>query len=504
MGNMKFLFTSLCLPVLMSSAFAAEIVISSRYENVDNQNIVRESSVIHVDELASKEGSMSDPLIERTVLMVQLGTNINTAIEKANKVAYSPTDREELSLIANNLKAHVQSTEEALTNRNLLSVKITEALTLVSKLAENIQTRPQVVICPEGPETYPRQTQQGQQQQQQQMQQQQIGVTGGGAQDAGALRFVIEAGSIPTPDLFSMEGFLSEFQLSLSSQACDKILCVNPAYKLDLDKKKLFVQIGMGTSVTAETFKRKPLNISFVLDISGSMEATDGTERNRLEWAKLALTESMKKLNPTDVVSVVLFDDQEEVLFAPDFATNIESKIAQIAAIQTRGGTNVESGLRRGFELVSEHFKPNYENRVVLLSDAGLNTGIISEAELVRLVSDAAGERINLTAIGVGVNFNQGFIHGITLNKGANYVFVQSGKGLQNYINQFDFLTTPVAFNFKAQIEVQGMKAKLANVYAMPKKPDAPVLDLVDIRTLFLTSSEGGGGGATLLEYDLE
>ena len=502
MGARNFL-SALCLPLLMSSAFAAEIVISSRYENVDTRNIVRHVSAIHVDEFSSKEGSMSDPLIERTVLMVELGTAVRDAVTKANTIGYTETDRAEMMKVARALREKTASVENELAARRLLSGKISENLKLLNKLAENMEKRPEPVIDP-----YPYEPCQGQtqchQQQQQMQQMEQIRVTGGGAQDIGGFRFNVEAGYIPEPELFTMEGFLSEFDLSLTSTSCDKILCVNPAYKLDLEKKKLFVQVGMGTSVTAETFRRKPLNVSFVVDISGSMEASDGTERSRLEWAKLALLESLKKLNANDIVSVVIFDDAEEVLFPPTFATDLADEVTKIQALHTDGGTNVESGLRKGFELVSEHFKPDYENRVILLSDAGLNTGIISEAELVRLVSDAAGESINLTAVGVGVNFNQGFIHGITLNKGANYVFVQSGKGLQNYINQFDFLTTPVAYNFKAQIELQGLKAKLANVYGMPKKPDAPVLDLVDIRTLFLTSSEDGGGGATLLEYDLE
>lgn len=503
MGKYNLLKTLVALPLSLNFALAAEIVISSRYENVDTQQIVRNASAVHVDELASKDGSVSDPLIERTILMAQLGASVRSAVEQVTKVGYTETDRVQLSKIARELKAHVTTTENELSKRNLLSMKISEDLKLMEKLAVNIETRPVPVIEPYSYCNYHGQCQQ-QQQQQQQMQQQQIGVTAGGAQDIGGFRNTIEAGFIPGPELFSMEGFLSEFDLSLSSRNCDQILCVNPAYKLDLEKKKLFVQVGMGTNVTAETFKRKPLNISFVLDISGSMQDTDGTDKTRLEWSKLALIESLKKLNSSDVVSVVIFDDQEDVLFEPTFATDLEDEIEKIKALETRGGTNVESGLRKGFTLVGEHFKSGYENRVILLSDAGLNTGIISEAELVRLVSDASGERINLTAVGVGVNFNQGFIHGITLNKGANYVFVQSGKSLQNYINQFDFLTTPVAYNFKARIEVQGLRAKLANVYGMPRKPAAPVLDLVDIRTLFLTSSEGGGGGATLLEYDLE
>ena len=68
------------------------------------------------------------------------------------------------------------------------------------------------------------------------------------------------------------------------------------------------------------------------------------------------------------------------------------------------------------------------------------------------------------------------------------------------YFESFDFLVTPVAYNFKAKLDLGNMAAKLSKAYGIPAKEGAPVQELVNIQTLFFSKA----GGAMLLEYDLE
>src|SRR5690606_23234863 len=133
-----------------------------------------------------------------------------------------------------------------------------------------------------------------------------------------------------------------------------------------------------------------------------------------------------------------------------------------------------------------------YENRVILISYAVFCLKKKSESSLLKLVTNYANEGIGLTAIGLGLNFNQDFIHGITQSKAGNYVFVHSGKDMFRYFESFNYLVTPVAFNFKASLEIEGLGTKLVRAYGVPAKEDAPVQELIDIQTLFF--SEGAGG----------
>src|SRR5690242_10654794 len=104
-----------------------------------------------------------------------------------------------------------------------------------------------------------------------------LGATPGGAQDIGLARKIISDGSVPTVEDFTPEGLYSEHDLEIANAApCGKTLCVNTAagleFGLDDDKRDLFVQFGMQSSISEASFQRKPLNLGIVIDTSGSMD----------------------------------------------------------------------------------------------------------------------------------------------------------------------------------------------------------------------------------------
>ena len=101
-----------------------------------------------------------------------------------------------------------------------------------------------------------------------------LNVTAGGIKDYSHFKKQVDDGYVPVPDAFIEEGFLSSFDLGLQASACDQLICLNPAYAYDPETHKLFVQIGMNSNSTSESFQRPPVNLAFVIDISGSMAAT--------------------------------------------------------------------------------------------------------------------------------------------------------------------------------------------------------------------------------------
>lgn len=330
-----------------------------------------------------------------------------------------------------------------------------------------------------------------------------LGVTGGGAQGFGYFRKLVGDGLVPTTEVLTVEGFMREMDLSLrDAGACRSLVCVNPAVAVDRDKGRMYVQIGMSSAVSAQAFQRKPLNLAVVLDVSGSMSATDETEKTRLEWAKDALLRTIDELGPQDMLSIVTFDTTSQILLRPEQVRDKVRLAALVKSLVTRGSTNLEAGLRDGFQLVSENVDrlQRHEHRVILISDAGLNTGVTDQSALTKLVTDHAGEGIGLTALGLGQNFNQDLVHGIANSRGGNYLFVQTGEDMVQYFDAFEYLVTPVAYDFKVRLALEGTGARLVRAYGVATEPGAqPVREVVDLRTLFFTE----GGGAILLEYAL-
>ncbi len=404
--------------------------------------------------------------------------------------------RKEHSLaLLNNLKT-LQSKE---TSSFESDADIKEAILLVTKLADNMlkgefgpvfhevaeyqMARPVMADCQMKAMTAPAS----------------LNVTAGGVQDYSHFKKQLQDGFVPAAEAFIEEGFLSSFNLGLQVDTTDQLISLTPAYAYDKDTRKLLIQLGMSSSVTPESFQRSPLNLCFVIDISGSMAATDNTERSRLEWAKDAVAKSISHLNENDLVSIVLFDSVSQVLLEPTAVSDKTRILDHLTHIYTGNSTNLYSGLYDGFRLVSKAFREDYENRVLLFSDAGFNTGVRDTSTILRLVSDYAAENIGLTAIGVGENFHHDFIHKITMSKGGNALFVHTGADMMKFFKNFSYLVTPVAYNVKLSSELIDLPAKLVKTYGVPMGKDEPIHELINIRTLFFSEE----GGAIVLEYDL-
>jgi hypothetical protein len=324
----------------------------------------------------------------------------------------------------------------------------------------------------------------------------------GGAQDYGYFRRIVKDGYVPAAESFVMEGFLAEFPLSLPLATCTEAICIRPGITVNQNASKMWVQLAMGSNITPATFKRAPLNLSLVLDISGSMSANDGTEKNRLEWAKEAIGRAIDALNADDYISVVIFDTNSEVLVPATQVSDKAKIMEKIKALNPRGSTNLHAGLLDGFTQIAK-FQDDlagYENRVILISDAWLNTGVTEDSALTKLVSDYAAEQVGLTAIGLGAQFNQKFIDTVANTRGGNYVYVHSGKDMLRYFESFDFLVTPIAYGLRATLEIQGVDAKLVRAYGIPAKAGETVKELISVPTLFFSNN----GGAIVLEYDLK
>jgi len=457
------------------------------YRPAESRFLRMQERTLELPRLDGQRRVSTDVRMQKTIFVANLANELKSYLKQYE-------DREKRKSVGEELRKKISQIQAEVNQAPLLrsDKKIAEVMDLVRKLAQNMLESKEPVsgkfseiraVFAGGPATGG------------------LGVTSGGGQDFGFFRKTVIDGYVPGRETLTVEGFFKEFDLSLSETQCDELICVHPAITLDPAGKKLFVQLAMNSNVRKENFSRKPLNVSLVIDISGSMSATDNTEKSRLEWAKDSAIRTINELNPDDVLSIVLFDSNSETLLKPQLVTNKESILELIRGLKTKGSTNLEAGLRDGYQFVSSKLPElqGYEHRVILISDAGLNTGATDEGTLLKLVTDYANEGIGLSALGLGLNFNQKFIHAITYSKGGNYVYVHSGKDMFRYFDAFNFLVTPVAYRFKANLEFNGIDAQLVKAYGIPTKENEPMHELINIQTLFFSEE----GGTILLEYAL-
>lgn len=208
---------------------------------------------------------------------------------------------------------------------------------------------------------------------------------------------------------------------------------------------------------------RTPINVSFVLDRSGSM----GGER-KIELVQEAVDKAVGMLREDDMFSVVIYDNEIEVLMEPTPASG-EAKRAvrrKLGWITARGSTNLGGGWLCGCEQVAKKLKGSVPAKCLLLTDGLANEGITNRDELTKHAGELRQRGVMTSTFGVGSDFDE-----VLLQKMAD-----AGGGHSYYVERAvqipDFLTSELG----ETLEIVAGDVKLAftlpaDVTARPLNP---------------------------------
>ncbi len=156
------------------------------------------------------------------------------------------------------------------------------------------------------------------------------------------------------------------------------------------------------TSMMAQV--RMPLNFALVIDHSGSMKGA------KLRNVKEAVKMVIDRLEPTDYISVVIFDDTAQVII-PSMPSNDKPGMkAAIDRIMDAGGTTMSLGMIQGLGELRRWNIPNAVNRMILLTD-GVTYGDTDRCR--QLARDAAAGGIAIYPLGIGSDWDEGLLDDI-------------------------------------------------------------------------------------------
>lgn len=225
----------------------------------------------------------------------------------------------------------------------------------------------------------------------------------------------------------------------------------NDYYHLDSINRKghLYLETKLGQFIN-ENMVRVPINLSIVIDHSGSMAG------EKLQQAKNSARMIIDNLTADDFVNIVIYDSDVEVIQAATRVLDKNEIKRKIDRINSGSSTNLWGGTERGYELTKGNYKPNAINRVLLISDGLVNTGITSNFEIKRRVQEYKDrEGITLSSFGVGLDYNEILMTDMAEAGSGNYYFIDKPDQMASiFRNELNGLLNVAAQNAELKISL--------------------------------------------------
>ena len=353
-----------------------------------------------------------------------------------------------------------------------------------------------------------------------------IGFSTGGAKDVENFRKNIENGYFPLFTDITYNGIFYDYAFDTGkSEESDELFY--PSYSTAIsrdpisEEDEFYMTVGLNSNIKESDFSRKKLNLVVVLDISGSMSSPFDSyyydldmedkedkdlEKSKMEIANESVNILIDQLNDDDRFGMVLFDDQSYIGTQIKMISemDVDAIKEHILEIDSHGGTNFESGYTRATELLSEYQKSDaneYENRIIVITDAMPNTGDTSKEGLVSYIKENAEIGTYTTFIGVGVDFNSELTETLSDVRGANYYSVHNSDEFKKRMGeQFEYMVTPLVFDLK--MDFDSTDYEIEAVYGSDTV-NKEAGNIMKVNTLFPSKTESTGevkGGVILLK----
>lgn len=145
----------------------------------------------------------------------------------------------------------------------------------------------------------------------------------------------------------------------------------------------------------------------------------------KLEFTKKAVNYAVNHLNANDKLSLIVYDDNVEVLLEAQAVDCKDSIKGVVNRIFPGGCTNLSGGLLAGYREVLKNVKSGQINRILLLTDGLANEGICDKNILCSKAQEMAKSGVTVTTLGVGEDFDEEMLTGLAEASSGNYYFIE-------------------------------------------------------------------------------
>ena len=260
------------------------------------------------------------------------------------------------------------------------------------------------------------------------------------------------AGFEVEPDSVRAEEWLNAFNYEYDQPSNQREFAVtSDLFPHPLDEDKRLARIAFQAS---ELVVDKPLNVTLVLDASGSM--ADG---DRVGIARQAAESLRLSLRPNDRIAVVHFTDNVIANYTVQHTHPDDSQVSSsIAWLRPHGSTNVQAGLNLGVRMAGEvrSERPDAYNYVILMSDGVANVDATDPFAILETAYDPDSRNpLRLITIGVGINnYNDPLLEQLAQHGNGWYRYLGSTQQAQATFARDNWLSLSIPFADQTRAQV--------------------------------------------------
>jgi len=209
---------------------------------------------------------------------------------------------------------------------------------------------------------------------------------------------------------------------------------------------------------------RPPVAIGLVLDRSGSMHG------EKIETARRAALLVLDKLQDSDRVAAVIFDDRIDVLQAGAPATaEVKARLrAELGTIAARGNTALHEGWLTGCRAIAPEHADATVTRCFLLTDGLANVGVRDPEQI---ASEAAGIRahagVGTSTFGIGADYDEGLLGPMAVAGGGQFHNLRTSDEIaRTFLGELGELLAVAVANLRLEIvAILGTTAEIVSPY---------------------------------------
>jgi Ca-activated chloride channel family protein len=262
-------------------------------------------------------------------------------------------------------------------------------------------------------------------------------------------RRAIREGRLPNADVVRPEEFINYFRYDYTAPPEASFAVYSDMAPSPFEPDVQLLRVGVQAHRVAAK-ERKVMHLTFLVDVSGSMNAPD-----RFPLAQECLRILLGNLSDHDTVALVTYAGGVSDVLPPTPVSQREKILAAINSLRVMGGTDMGSGMEIAYKHAAHELRPNEVSRVIVLTDGDANIGHTTHEAILKSIESYVKEGVTLSTIGFGTgNYRDGMLEQLAdKGNGNNYYIDDLKQAHRVFEEQLTGMLQIVAKDLKLQVD---------------------------------------------------